>query len=143
MFVAAPRSAASISRKASSSAPDRSGLRAAPRPASRRSRAPLARTLAKRELALPVGAKPWTVQAILPAVDPTTRTLKARLELANPGDSAQVLDGYSLSDEPALPRKFLFPDGATIPAHGTLLVLAAICGMAILAATAIQILIAH
>jgi len=26
-----------------------------------------------------------TVQAILPAVDPTTRTLKARLELANPG----------------------------------------------------------
>ena len=44
------------------------------------------------------------------------------VEIANTGDTAIDLSGAALSDDPALPRKWLFPDGTELPASGYLVV---------------------
>ncbi|MBL9212203.1 MAG: lamin tail domain-containing protein [Opitutaceae bacterium] len=46
------------------------------------------------------------------------------IELHNAGSTAVDLSGKSLSDDPLLPRKFVFPAGTSIPAGGYLLVYA-------------------
>lgn len=46
------------------------------------------------------------------------------IELHNSGATASDLSGKSLSDDPALPRKFVFPAGTSIPAGGYLVVYA-------------------
>ena len=53
-------------------------------PATRTSRAPLARTLAKREPVLPAGAKPWAVQAILQLTN--QQPLRRQLGVARAND---------------------------------------------------------
>lgn len=42
------------------------------------------------------------------------------VELYNAGSTAVDLSGYSVSDDPQSPLKFIFPPGATIPANGYL-----------------------
>lgn len=44
------------------------------------------------------------------------------VELYNPSTQPVSLAGMSLTDDPAVPRKFVFPAGATIPAQGFFLV---------------------
>lgn len=44
------------------------------------------------------------------------------IELANPSDQAVSLAGASLSDDPANPKRFVFPAGVTIPAGGYLVI---------------------
>ncbi|WP_414660826.1 lamin tail domain-containing protein [Horticoccus sp. 23ND18S-11] len=46
------------------------------------------------------------------------------IELHNAGSSAADLSGKSLTDDPALPRKYVFPAGTNIPAGGYLVVYA-------------------
>lgn len=46
------------------------------------------------------------------------------IELHNAGASAVDLTGKSLTDDPLLPRKFVFPAGTTVPASGYLLIYA-------------------
>ena len=46
------------------------------------------------------------------------------IELRNPNPTAFSIAGYGLSDNPLLPMKWVFPVGTTIPAHGTVLVMA-------------------
>jgi hypothetical protein len=46
------------------------------------------------------------------------------IELHNAGAAAADLSGKSLSDDPLLPRKFVFPNGTSIPAGGYLIVYA-------------------
>ncbi len=56
------------------------------------------------------------VQMLLPAVDPATRTLKARLELPNPG--ARLVPGMLVQmrfAQPGRPRTLLVPSEAVIP----------------------------
>ncbi len=43
------------------------------------------------------------------------------IELCNPGAGTLSLEGYSLSDTPDDPRRFVFPASWVVPAHGHLL----------------------
>ncbi len=46
------------------------------------------------------------------------------IELRNPNNSPLDVGGYGLSDDPADPMKWRIPVGTTIPAHGTLVIIA-------------------
>ena len=46
------------------------------------------------------------------------------LEIFNPSPAATNLAGWALSDDPALPMRWLFPTNAIVPAHGFLVVFA-------------------
>lgn len=47
-------------------------------------------------------------------------SLAGWVELHNTGDNPQELDDRSLTDDPAIPRKWVFAPGTTIPPHGFL-----------------------
>ncbi len=51
-------------------------------------------------------------------------TFPDQIELHNAGTTAVDLGGKSLTDDPALPRKFVFPAGTSLPAGGFLVVYA-------------------
>ena len=55
---------------------------------------------------------------------PNATTFPDLIELFNAGPSAADLGGRSLTDDPALPRKYVFPAGTSIPAGGYLVVYA-------------------
>ena len=59
-----------------------------------------------------------------PGVEPPEAEFADWFELHNAGASAVDLSGWSVSDDPALPTKFVFPSGTSIDAGGYLVVIA-------------------
>ncbi|MBI3368119.1 MAG: efflux RND transporter periplasmic adaptor subunit [Burkholderiales bacterium] len=82
-----------------------------------------------RSPALPGVVFTGRLQALLPDVNPATRTLKARLELANPG--ARLLPGMSVQmefDDPRGDKRLLVPTEAVIQTGQRTLVMLAEAG---------------
>ncbi|YCM42810.1 lamin tail domain-containing protein [Verrucomicrobiaceae bacterium 227] len=79
---------------------------------------------------LPTVSETWSVNASLPGSVRLNEILAVNssgddtIELFNPGTSSFVLDGMSISDDPAAPQKYLFPAGSSITPGGFLLVTA-------------------
>lgn len=71
--------------------------------------------------ASPAGISPVVLNEVL-AINASTPdpdgSVRSWIELFNPGANAVDLADASLSDDPAAPRKFVFPTGASIPAGG-------------------------
>lgn len=65
---------------------------------------------------------PLRINEVLASRSGAPATSPDLIELHNTGPTAIDLTGKSLTDDPALPRKFIFPAGTTIPAGGYLVV---------------------
>ena len=86
--------------------------------------------------AAPSVSKTWTVSSSLPGSAQLSEILAVNdsafdvgggvfpdlIELSNPGTSSFDLGGHSLSDDPDVPAKYVFPGGVSIPAGGYLVV---------------------
>ncbi|MBI2927958.1 MAG: lamin tail domain-containing protein [Verrucomicrobia bacterium] len=70
----------------------------------------------------PVFINEWMAGNTFSLADPADGQFDDWLELHNPNPFPVALTGYSLTDDDLVPRKWLFPMGATISAHGFRLV---------------------
>jgi hypothetical protein len=95
----------------------------------------LARTVAGLPPLAPT-SRTWTVD---PAFSPIrinevladSATLADTIELYNPSAAPVSVAGWSLTDDPLVPNKFVLPAGTTVPANGYLTVAATVSGIAL------------
>lgn len=71
---------------------------------------------------VPVAINEWMASNTGTMVDPATGTFEDWIELYNFGDAAVSLDGFYMTDDLGIPKKWRIPNGTVIEPHGFLLV---------------------